>query len=65
MYVYVSKRLSVDARLQQEVLLTVLAREERLAFEHFGENAPRAPDVDCDIVLLPCEHNFRRSVVSR
>lgn len=43
----------------------VLAREEGLALKHFRKDAPGAPDVDLDIVLLPGEHDLRSTVVSR
>ena len=43
----------------------ILAREKRLALQHFCENTSRAPDVDFHIVLLPREHDLRCSVVSR
>ncbi len=45
-------------------VLTVLAREERLALEHLCEDASCAPDVDCDVVLLPCEHDLGCAVVA-
>ena len=45
-------------------VLTVFSREERLSLQHLGENATCAPDVDLDIVLLPCKHNLGRAVVS-
>jgi hypothetical protein len=42
----------------------VLAREERLALKHLGENASCTPDINLDIVLLPCKHDLGGSVVS-
>lgn len=42
----------------------VLAGEERLALEHLSEDAACTPDINLDVVLLPCEHDLRRSVVS-
>ncbi len=42
----------------------VLAGEERLALEHLGEDAARAPYVDLDVVLLPGEHNLGCTVVA-
>ena len=48
-----------------KALLTVLSREKRLALKHFGKDASRAPDIDGDVVLLPCEHDLRRSIVPR
>ena len=47
-----------------ELVHVVLSREERLALEHLGENASCTPDINLNIVLLPCEHDLRRSVVS-
>jgi hypothetical protein len=47
-----------------ELVHVVLSGEKRLALEHLSENAASTPDVDLDIVLLPCEHDLRRSVVS-
>lgn len=47
-----------------ELVHVVLAREQRLALQHLSKDAPRAPDVDLDIVLLPCEHDFGGAVVS-
>ena len=44
---------------------TVFAGKQRLPFEHLRKDAARAPDVDCDVVLLPREHNFRGTVVPR
>lgn len=42
----------------------VLAREERLALEHLGEDAARTPDIHFDVVFLPGEHDLGGSVVS-
>lgn len=42
----------------------VLAGEERLTLEHLSKNAPGTPDVDLDVVFLPCEHDLGGSVVS-
>jgi hypothetical protein len=47
-----------------ELVHVVLSREERLALEHLGENASCTPDINLNIVLLPCEHDLRGSVVS-
>jgi hypothetical protein len=43
----------------------ILAWEQWLAFEHLGKDAAGAPDVHLDVVLLPCEHDLRRPIVSR
>lgn len=42
----------------------VLAREEGLSLEHLGKDASSAPNVDLDVVFLPCEHDFGGAVVS-
>jgi len=47
-----------------ELVDVVLSREQRLALEHLSEDASCTPDIHLDIVLLPCEHDFWRSVVS-
>ena len=44
---------------------TVLSGKERLALEHFSENAPSTPNVNCNIVLLPCEHGFGGPIIPR
>lgn len=43
----------------------VLAGEQRLSFQHLGENTACTPDVDFHVIFLPCKHDFRGSVVSR
>ena len=45
--------------------LTVLSGKERLALKHLCEDAPRAPNVDCNIVLLPREHDLGCPIISR
>ena len=47
-----------------ELVDVVLSREERLALEHLSEDAASTPDVHLHIVLLPCEHDLGRSIVS-
>lgn len=42
----------------------VLSGEEGLALEHLSENTSRTPDVNLDVVFLPCEHNLGSSVIS-
>jgi hypothetical protein len=42
----------------------VLAGEKRLSIEHLGKDASSAPNVDLDVVFLPCEHDFGSAVVS-
>lgn len=42
----------------------ILSWEKRLALQHLSEDAPRTPDINLDIVFLPCKHDLRRSVVS-
>jgi hypothetical protein len=43
----------------------VLSGEQRLALQHLCKDASRTPNVNLHVVLLPCEHNLWRSVVSR
>ena len=47
-----------------ELIDVVLAREEWLALEHLCKDTTCTPDIDLDVVFLPCEHDFWRSVVS-
>lgn len=47
-----------------ELVDMVLAGEERLAIQHLCENTAGAPDIDLDVVLLPCEHNLGGAIVS-
>lgn len=42
----------------------VLAWEQRLSIEHFGEDAASAPDIHLNIILLPGEHDLGCAVVS-
>jgi hypothetical protein len=42
----------------------ILSREQRFSFEHFGENATSTPDINFDVILLPCKHDFWGSVIS-
>jgi len=48
-----------------ELVDMVLSGEQRLALEHLGEDTSNTPDIDFNIVLLPSEHDFGGSVVSR
>lgn len=43
----------------------VLAREQRLALEHLGEDASCTPDINLHVVLLPGEHDLGGTIVSR
>lgn len=47
-----------------ELVHVVLAREQGLALQHLGKDASSTPDIDLDIVLLPCEHDLGGAVVS-
>jgi hypothetical protein len=49
----------------RELVDVILPWEKRLAFQHLCEDTSSTPDINLDIVLLPCEHNLRGSVVSR
>ena len=48
-----------------ELVNMILPGEQGLALQHLGENTSRAPDINLDIILLPCEHNLWGPVVSR
>ena len=41
----------------------ILAGEQRLPLEHLGKDTSCAPNIDFDVVLLPCKHDLWRSVV--
>lgn len=43
----------------------ILARKQRSTSQHLGEDAPRTPDIDLDVVLLPCQHDLGSTVVAR
>jgi hypothetical protein len=58
-------RSAQQLRDDGELIDVVLSGEQRLAFKHFCKDAPRAPDINLDVILLPGEHNLRCSVVSR
>lgn len=47
-----------------ELVDVIFSREQRLPLKHLGENTSCAPYVNLDVVLLPCEHDFRGAVVS-
>jgi hypothetical protein len=49
----------------RELVYMILSWEERLALQHLCEDTPRTPDINLNIVLLPCEHDLRGSVISR
>lgn len=53
-----------ELRDDGELVHMVLAGEERLALEHLSKDTSCTPDINLNVVLLPCEHDFRRSVVS-
>ena len=57
-------RRSKKLRDDRELIDVIFSREQRLALQHLCEDASRAPDVNLHIVLLPSEHDLRRSVVS-
>lgn len=56
-----SKQFCDDGKL----IDVILAGEQGLSLEHLRENAASAPDVNLNVVLLPREHDFGGSVVSR
>lgn len=53
-----------ELRDDGELVDMVLSGEEWLALKHLREDAASAPDINLDIVLLPCEHDLRGAVVS-
>ena len=48
-----------------DFLRTVFAGEQRLSFQHLGEYAPSAPDIDRDVILLPGQHDLWSPIVPR
>jgi len=42
----------------------IFAREEWFALQHLGKDTASTPDINLYIILLPCKHDFRCSVVS-
>lgn len=57
-------RCSEKLRDDGKLINVVLAGEQRLAVEHLGKDAACAPNVDLDVIFLPCEHNLGSAVVS-
>lgn len=55
-----SQKLSNDG----ELVDVVLAREEWFAVQHLCKDTACTPDINLNVILLPCEHNLRSSVVS-
>lgn len=56
-----SEKLCDDGKL----IDMIFSREQGLPFQHLGEDAAGAPNIDLDIVLLPREHDLGRPVISR
>jgi hypothetical protein len=48
-----------------ELVDVVLSGEQGLALEHLGKDTSDTPDINFNVVLLPGEHDFGSSVVSR
>lgn len=48
----------------RELVDVILSREQWLALQHLCEDTPSTPDINLDIVFLPCQHDLRCSVVS-
>lgn len=42
----------------------VFSREKRLALKHLCKDTASTPDVDLNVVFLPCEHDLGRTVVA-
>jgi hypothetical protein len=49
----------------RKLIDVIFSWKQWLPFQHFCEDAPCTPDIDLNIILLPGEHDFWRSVVSR
>lgn len=49
----------------RELVDMVLSGEQRLSLQHLCEDTSCTPDINLNIVFLPCEHDLWRSVVSR
>ena len=47
-----------DVKNERELVVVILAREERLAVEHLSQDATNTPHVDSLGVLLECEHDL-------
>ena len=62
---HIIRRRPEQLRDDGELVDVVLAGEQRLALEHLGKDAPGAPDVHLDVVLLPREHDLGGPVVPR
>src|SRR5579863_4434995 len=42
---------------------TILSRKEWPVLKHLGENAPSAPNINRNIVFLPCEHDIGGPII--
>jgi len=49
----------------RELVDVILPWEKRLALQHLRKDTSSTPDINLNIVFLPCKHNLRGSVVSR
>jgi hypothetical protein len=58
------RRRAQQFRDDGKLVDVVLSWEQRLAFEHLSKDAACTPDVDLNIVFLPCKHNLRGAVVA-
>ena len=56
-----SKKLGDD----RELVDVILPWEKRLALQHLRKDTSSTPDINLNIVFLPCKHNLGGSVVSR
>ena len=43
----------------------IFSREQWFSFQHLCKYAPSTPNINLDVVLLPREHDFGSSVISR
>lgn len=61
---YVLGRRTEQFSDDRKLIDVIFAGEKRFSFQHLGEDAACAPDIDLNIVLLPGKHDFGGSVVS-
>ena len=61
---YILRRSAQELGDDGKLVDVVLAGEQGFALEHFCEDTACAPDIDLDVIFLPCKHDLRRSIVS-
>ena len=58
------RRVAQEVDNQVELIDMVLPGKQGLSREHLGENAPGTPEVYLHAVSLPCQHDFRCSIIA-